>query len=236
LLNPRYTGRQVWNRQRKDEILLDINDVALGHTTKMRWNEQTEWIFSEEIVHPAIIAPETFQQAQALLAAKNARKVIRRPRTSPRPYVLRGLLYRGICQRRMQRSWNNDQPYYRCTFPSEYAAANHIRHPRAVYLREAEIVPELDGWLGEVFDPARLPRTLEALTAAQIPEPSPETTALRQEMADCDRQLGQYRAALDGGADPAVIAGWISETQAKSKPPTPACAPPPAPSPPHPSG
>ncbi len=31
LTNPRYTGRQVWNRQRKDEVLLDVNDVALGH-------------------------------------------------------------------------------------------------------------------------------------------------------------------------------------------------------------
>ena len=28
--NPRYTGRQVWNKQRKDEILLDVNDVAAG--------------------------------------------------------------------------------------------------------------------------------------------------------------------------------------------------------------
>jgi site-specific DNA recombinase len=30
LTNPRYTGRQVWNKQRSDEVLLDVNDVALG--------------------------------------------------------------------------------------------------------------------------------------------------------------------------------------------------------------
>ena len=30
LTNPRYTGRQVWNKQRKDEILLDVDDVAAG--------------------------------------------------------------------------------------------------------------------------------------------------------------------------------------------------------------
>jgi Recombinase len=29
LANPRYTGHQVWNRQRRDEVLVD---VALGHT------------------------------------------------------------------------------------------------------------------------------------------------------------------------------------------------------------
>jgi site-specific DNA recombinase len=38
LTNPRYTGRQVWNKQRKDEILIDVEDVALGHETRMRWN------------------------------------------------------------------------------------------------------------------------------------------------------------------------------------------------------
>src|SRR6266496_542966 len=70
LTNPRYTGRQVWNRQRKDEVLLDVHDVALGHTTKMRWNEAGKWIYSEEVVHPPIIDAETFQRAQDVLAAR----------------------------------------------------------------------------------------------------------------------------------------------------------------------
>jgi site-specific DNA recombinase len=38
LANPRYTGRQIWNKQRTDEVLLDVDDVALGHTPVMRWN------------------------------------------------------------------------------------------------------------------------------------------------------------------------------------------------------
>lgn len=33
--------------------------------------------------------------------------------------------------------------------------------------------------------------------------------------ARLDRQLARYRAALDAGADPAVVAGWIAEVQAK---------------------
>jgi site-specific DNA recombinase len=72
LANPRYTGRQVWNRQRKDEILLDVHDVALGHTTVMRWNEQDKWIFSEQIVHPPIITDDTFGQAQQFLAGRTS--------------------------------------------------------------------------------------------------------------------------------------------------------------------
>jgi hypothetical protein len=34
LHNPRYTGREVWNRQRREEVLIDVDDVALGHETK----------------------------------------------------------------------------------------------------------------------------------------------------------------------------------------------------------
>jgi hypothetical protein len=43
LTNPRYTGRQVWNKQRKDQVLIDVDDVGLGHETKMRWNDPQAW-------------------------------------------------------------------------------------------------------------------------------------------------------------------------------------------------
>ena len=39
LQNPRYTGRQVWNRARTDEVLIDVEDVALGHENRHRWND-----------------------------------------------------------------------------------------------------------------------------------------------------------------------------------------------------
>ncbi|MFE9914806.1 recombinase family protein [Micromonospora sp. NPDC005553] len=50
LTNPRYTGRQVWNKQRTDEVLLDVDDVALGHTGVMRWNPRDKWVVSKD--HP----------------------------------------------------------------------------------------------------------------------------------------------------------------------------------------
>src|SRR6201985_2752380 len=53
LINPRYTGFQVWNKQRKDEVLIDVEDVALGHTTKLRWNDGDKWLWSKTIVPPA---------------------------------------------------------------------------------------------------------------------------------------------------------------------------------------
>jgi hypothetical protein len=41
--------------------------------------------------------------------AANGRTTIRKPRRTPRPYLLRGLLRCGLCDRRMQGSWNHDQ-------------------------------------------------------------------------------------------------------------------------------
>jgi site-specific DNA recombinase len=195
-------------------VLIDVHDVALGHTTKQRWNEAGQWIYSDQVVHPPIVGTDTFSRAQALLAAKASREVIKRPRTSPHAYPLRGLLYCGICNRRIQGSRNNDQSYYRCTYPSQYATANQISHPRTVYLREADILPTLDSWLGKTFDPSRLPATLDDLANAQQDQP-PETAALRDLIRDSARQLAQYRAALDSGGDPAIVGQWINETQAR---------------------
>ena len=129
--------------------------------------------------------------------------------------MLRGLLFCGICTRRMQGSWNNDQAYYRCTFPYEYARTNDIDHPRVVYLREAEVLPELDAWLSRSLDPARLPATIEALAASQDDAIPRELAALEDEIKDCGQKLAQYRKALDSGADPAVVGQWITETQAR---------------------
>ena len=38
LQNLRYTGHQVWNRQRTDKDLADPADVSLGHEQVQRWN------------------------------------------------------------------------------------------------------------------------------------------------------------------------------------------------------
>ena len=38
LANPRYTGRQVWNRQPSQAVLVDPADTGLGHKQVQRWN------------------------------------------------------------------------------------------------------------------------------------------------------------------------------------------------------
>jgi site-specific DNA recombinase len=70
--NPRYTGRQVWNKQRKQETLLDIEDVAAGYETKLKWNGQEKRIWSDNVAHEPLISVEEFEAAQALLVQRAA--------------------------------------------------------------------------------------------------------------------------------------------------------------------
>jgi hypothetical protein len=217
LTNPRYTGHQVWNRQRTDEVLLDVDNVALGHAARMRWNPADTWITSERDVHPAIITTEQFEQAQTILAGRGSRTA-HKPHRRPRAYALRGVLLCGLCDRRMTGNWNNEQAYYRCRFPAEYALANRVDHPKTIYLREADVLGQVDNWLSSKFAPASLDATLAELAeqaASTIEDTSAQAEAARARIADCDRKIAQYRASLDAGGDPAVIGPWIAEIQAK---------------------
>jgi site-specific DNA recombinase len=215
ITNPRYTGRQVWNKQRKDEVLIDVRDVALGHMTKMRWNDQTAWVHSDEISHPPIVSQDTFAQVQQLL-------ISRRTRTGPRErirtrhvYALAGQVVCDACDRKMQASRANSYVYYRCRFAAEYALANKISHPRNILIREAQLVPALDAWLASLFEPDRVEVTIDVLTAAQD-DPAEEQHALvqaRHIIRECDAKMGRYQVAIDAGGDIQVISRWINATK-----------------------
>jgi site-specific DNA recombinase len=54
LANPRYTGRQVWNRQRTDFDLADPANTALGHKQVQRWNLPEGRVISRRPAHSAL--------------------------------------------------------------------------------------------------------------------------------------------------------------------------------------
>jgi DNA invertase Pin-like site-specific DNA recombinase len=216
LINPRYTGYQVWNKQRKDEVLIDVEDVALGHTTKLRWNGADKWLWSKTIVHPPIIDKDDFAEIQVMVSGRATKHAEHKPHRRQHPYALRGLVTCGLCDRRMQSHWVNDAPYYRCRFPAEYALANRVEHPLNINLREDAVIGRVDKWLAREFAPNRLGDTLRALAEA-TPDFSPanERDGIAGKIAECDRKLAQYRAALDARANPVTVAGWIAETEAE---------------------
>ncbi|MFE4832722.1 recombinase family protein [Streptomyces sp. NPDC056672] len=218
LTNPRYTGRQIWNRQSKHESLLDIDDVSLGHTTTMRWNTQDKWIISQKVVHTPLVDDDTFARAQDILNSRIRTGPAHGVKRTRNTYVLRGALICAACRRKMQGHWSHDHAYYRCRYPNEYALANHIHHPRNIYLRESWILTPLDNWLARVFLPHHLNDTIDLMAATADPGHDSGNTATqraRAAIADCDAKLATHRAALEAGADPTVITQWITETQAR---------------------
>ncbi|TBL44928.1 recombinase family protein [Verrucosispora sp. SN26_14.1] len=220
LTNPRYTGRQVWNKQRTDEVLLDVDDVALGHIAVMRWNNREQWLVSKDIVHEPLIDQPNFDNVQQMLT-RRARTATspKRAHRSRHPYIFKSLVFCGICERKMQGQHSHGVAYYRCRFPQEYALANRVDHTRNVILREETLINPLDTWLVGEFGPLQRRHTAAKILnqlALGVPATSPATPK-GPTVTECDAKLDRYRAALDAGADPAVVAGWIAETQAERR-------------------
>ena len=144
LANPRYTGRQVWNRQRTDTELVDPADVALGHKGVQRWNLPDGWVVSARPAHPALVSETDFIAAQAVNAARGPVR-----RSAPglpaggRRYLLAGLLTCGTCGRRMESAWSNGKPVYRCRHGYTSASRPDPARPKNAYVREEIVLAQL---------------------------------------------------------------------------------------------
>jgi len=140
LENPRYTGRQVWNRQRTDTDLVDPANVTLGPKSVQRWNLPDGWVISSRPAHPALVSEDDFIAAQDINATRGPV-----PRDEPvvRRYLLAGLLACGLCGRRMESAWSNGKPAYRCRHGHTSAMAPDPSRPKNTYVREDKLLPHL---------------------------------------------------------------------------------------------
>jgi site-specific DNA recombinase len=212
LANPRYTGFEVWNRQKRHEILVDVHDVALGHETRMRWNDRDAWVWSNQPTHEALITRDRWEAVQTR-RGRNQQTVNRTPKAGRR-YMLAGIIRCGTCGRRMEGAWNHDRAYYRCQVhrddPIERGA-----HPRTIYVKEAALLPGLDDWLGGLFDDEHLDDTCDALAKAAEPDPDEQgrRDEIRRRIAALDIELDSYRAVVRHELAAAPTVGkWIAET------------------------
>ena len=137
LANPRYTGRQVWNRQRTDFDLADPANTTLGHRQVQRWNLPEGWVISKQPAHAALVSEADFIAAQDTAAPRGpAGQAVRR-------YLLAGLLACGRCGRRLESAWSNGKPAYRCRHGYTSATGPDQDRPKNAYVREDQILPHL---------------------------------------------------------------------------------------------
>ena len=141
--NPRYTGRQVWNRQRTDSELADPANTSLGHKTVQRWNLPDGWVISNRPAHPALVSEAGFIAAQDINAARGPAPRAALAAPGNRRYLLAGLLACGTCGRRMESAWSNGNPAYRCRHGHTSAAMPDPGRPKNAYIREDRILPHL---------------------------------------------------------------------------------------------
>ena len=151
LANPRYTGRQVWNRQRTDFDLADPANTTLGHRQVQRWNLPEGWVISNHPAHAALVSEADFTAAQDTSAPRGPAA------TAVRRYLLAGLLACGRCGRRLESAWSNGKPAYRCRHGHTSATSPDSGRVKNTYVREDQILPHLAGIAILLAGPAALP-------------------------------------------------------------------------------
>jgi site-specific DNA recombinase len=143
LSNPRYTGRQVWNRQRTDSELADPANTSLGHKSVQRWNLPDGWVISDRPAHPALVREADFIATRDISAARGPAPVIAPAVPAARRYLLAGLLTCGPCGRRMESAWSNGKAAYRRRHGHTSATPPDPARPKNAYVREDRILAHL---------------------------------------------------------------------------------------------
>ena len=134
LRNPRYTGREVWDRvpdrnQQDPETPRGMSTIAARPS------------------HPALVSERDFIAVQA----------VRVPRTASdgtkRVYRLSGLVQCGSCGRRMDSHWVNDRPGYRCRHGYTSTQPRPATGVKNLYLREDDLLARTATHLLDRGDP-----------------------------------------------------------------------------------
>jgi site-specific DNA recombinase len=187
LANPRYTGRQVWNRQRTDHDLIDPANTGLGHRPVQRWNLPDGWIISTRPAHPALVSEADFVAVQQMSAPRGPAG----PAT--RQYLLAGLIRCGTCGRRLESSWSNGRPAYRCRHGYTSATRPDRTRAKNAYVREDQITPHLaalailfaQGHVDEVTGPAQAADLIDQLRCSgRMLTYDPQRRTLRADTED----------------------------------------------------
>lgn len=130
LANPRYTGRQVWNRHRTDHRETVPGDKRTGMPLRHQLNPRDQWVISRHQAHPALVSEEDFVAVQAITA-------VPRPATDePRSYLLTGLLRCGVCGRTLDAHWVYRNPGYRCRHGHTSARTATPDRAKNIYVRQ----------------------------------------------------------------------------------------------------
>ncbi|OXM60507.1 recombinase family protein [Amycolatopsis vastitatis] len=124
LRNPRYTGREAWDR-------------VPGRNLQDPQAPRGKLTIAAKPSHPALVSERDFVAAQAVQVTRTASDGTRRV------YQLSGLVRCGSCGRRMDSHWINDRPGYRCRHGYTSAQPRPATGAKNLYLREDELLARI---------------------------------------------------------------------------------------------
>jgi hypothetical protein len=179
LANPRYTGRQVWNRQHTQRR--PTNEVVPGVTGLRRLTPSPQWAISDKPAHEALVSESDFVAAQTV----NAR---RRPADGARrTYLLAGLLRCGTCGRSMESQLSHGNLAYCCRHGHTSAHPVGIRLAPNLYLRQDVILARILARLHAITS-----RDATVLKELARPQQNPNTASWSP---SCERTTSRSNAA-----------------------------------------
>jgi hypothetical protein len=201
LVNPTYGGVRVWAKQERVETLLDPDDVAAGHQTRLRWRDETQWVRPEAPTHEPLVSPELAALVAGRIATRSPGRS--KPRVSPHPYALRGILFCARCGSKLQGSFRPSgaggpgRVLYRCEIKRSRALPPELAgHPSTLYVNESAIVAKLDPWIESFADP-------EWLTESQTGDPAAAArrAGMLAQLGDLNRKIANLIAAIESGGN-----------------------------------
>lgn len=212
LRNEKYLGRAVWGKQARVEQLYDLDDVAAGYVTNLQWTPNDKWVYGPDDAHPPLVSRELWDAAQARIEvrATHAARTTRSPKLTTRPFLLRGLLHCGLCDRKMQGSVSHETLRYRCIVAQTRALPAYLaHHPKAVYVRQDAVVDALDRWLGALASG-------DWLAECQEPDPGDHRRqTLSDRLSEIDAATQNLVAAIETGTDPTILQPRITQLRAE---------------------
>jgi hypothetical protein len=131
--NPRYTGRQVWDRQQRSGRRAERPRPSVDAGGGVGG--------IGEGAHPSLVTEEEFVAAQHVRATRPTRDGQRHH------YLLAGLVRCGVCGCRMDSHWIHDRAGYRCRHGHSSSRPRTAAGPKYIYVREDVLVRELVGRL-----------------------------------------------------------------------------------------
>jgi site-specific DNA recombinase len=179
LANPKYTGHQVFGRQRR---------IPGGRRRRFRTAPRDQWLWSPQPTHPQITTRAVWETAQTIGAEhSSSRDDLPTAQDQRRTYVLRSRIRHRDCNRRMkgQHSYpyagHPGYVYYTCTHDPNNPRHQAARpdHPKTVKVREDDLLEVIAQFLDQrVFGPDRA-----AHLAALLPATQADDTARREHQA-----------------------------------------------------